>query len=60
MAGRELYVEVIEVNPPLIVWLSAVPLGLANWLNVNAQFVALPTFAFIALVKYGHKVFQRK
>jgi hypothetical protein len=48
-AGRELYVDVIEVNPPLIVWLSAMPLDFARWFDVNPQFVALPTFAAIAL-----------
>src|SRR4051794_28232441 len=48
-AGRELYVDVIEVNPPLIVWLSAIPLTIARWLEVNPQFVAIPAFAGIAL-----------
>lgn len=42
LAGRELYIDVIEVNPPLIVWISAVPIGLAHWLNVDAHFVAMP------------------
>jgi hypothetical protein len=49
MAGRELYVDVIEVNPPLIIWLSAIPLALANWIEVAPQFVAMPAFAAIAL-----------
>jgi hypothetical protein len=49
MAGRELYVDVIEVNPPLIVWISAIPLAISNWLSVNPQFVALPAFAAIVL-----------
>src|SRR5579883_1005972 len=35
LAGRELYVDVVEVNPPLIVWISAVPLQLAVWLGVD-------------------------
>ena len=48
MAGRALYVDVIEVNPPLIVWLSAVPLTVAEWLDVRPQFTALP--GFVALV----------
>jgi hypothetical protein len=50
LAGRELYVDVIEVNPPLIVWLSAIPLAVARWLDVNPQFIALPAFAAVALV----------
>jgi hypothetical protein len=49
MAGRELYVDVIEVNPPLIIWLSAVPLAVARWLGATPQFVAMPAFAAIAL-----------
>src|SRR5271163_782566 len=44
MAGRELYVDVVEVNPPLIVWISAVPLEIARWLDVDSQFVAMPVF----------------
>jgi hypothetical protein len=44
MAGRELYIDVIEVNPPLIIWISAVPLELARWLDVDSQFVAMPVF----------------
>src|ERR1700755_2216058 len=49
MAGRELYVDVIEVNPPLIVWLSSIPLSVARWLDVNPQFVAIPAVGAIAL-----------
>jgi hypothetical protein len=44
MAGRELYVDVVEVNPPLIVWISAVPLEIARWLDVGPQFVVMPVF----------------
>ena len=49
MAGRELYVDVVEVNPPLIIWLSAIPLSLSQWLNVDAQFVAMPMFIAMIL-----------
>lgn len=49
LAGRELYVDVVEVNPPLIIWLSAIPLTVARWLTVAPQFIAMPTFAAIAL-----------
>ena len=31
MAGRELYVDLVEVNPPLIVWLSAIPISDHSW-----------------------------
>ena len=33
LAGRELYVDVVEVNPPLIVWISAIPIQLASALR---------------------------
>jgi hypothetical protein len=49
MAGRELYVDVVEVNPPLIIWISAIPLQLARWLHVDPQNTALPAFAAVAL-----------
>lgn len=44
MAGRELYVDLVEVNPPLIVWISAVPLEISRWLDVDPRFVAMPFF----------------
>jgi hypothetical protein len=44
MGGRELYVDMVEVNPPLIVWISAIPLQVAAWLDVDTQFVAMPFF----------------
>jgi len=44
MAGRELYIDVVEVNPPLIVWISAVPLEIARWLDADPRFVAMPVF----------------
>jgi hypothetical protein len=49
LAGRELYVDVVEVNPPLIIWLSAVPIRLADALGVNPQFTAMPFFIGIVL-----------
>jgi hypothetical protein len=49
MAGRELYVDVVEVNPPLIVWISAVPLEIARWLDVAPQFTAMPVFVAAVL-----------
>ncbi|MEJ0015652.1 MAG: hypothetical protein WDN25_03645 [Acetobacteraceae bacterium] len=44
LAGRELYVDVVEVNPPLIVWISAIPIQLASILGIDAQFTAIPLF----------------
>src|SRR5271157_2884520 len=49
IAGRELYVDVVEVNPPLIVWISAIPLEIARWLDVDSQFVAMPVFVAAVL-----------
>src|ERR1700739_4588515 len=49
LAGRELYVDVVEVNPPLIIWLSAIPVRLADWLDASAQAVAIPYFIAIVL-----------
>jgi hypothetical protein len=49
MAGRELYIDVVEVNPPLIVWISAIPLSIANWLDVSSQFIAMPVFLALVL-----------
>jgi hypothetical protein len=44
MGGRELYIDVVEVNPPLIVWISAIPLKIAHWLDADPRFVAIPVF----------------
>lgn len=49
MAGRELYVDLVEVNPPLIVWISAIPMELSEWLEVPTKFVAMPGFVGIVL-----------
>ena len=44
MAGQELYIDVVEVNPPLIIWLSAVPLAIARWLGLGIQLVTMSMF----------------
>ena len=44
MAGRELYVDLVEVNPPLIVWLSAIPIQLGAWIGIDPQRIAMPFF----------------
>ena len=49
MAGRELYVDVVEINPPLIVWISAIPIWLAGVLGIDAQFTAIPFFVAAVL-----------
>jgi hypothetical protein len=49
LAGRELYVDVVEVNPPLIVWISAIPIQLARLLGIDAKFTAIPFFVTAVL-----------
>jgi hypothetical protein len=49
IGGRELYLDLVEVNPPLIIWISALPAEVARWLNVQPQFVAMPMFIATAL-----------
>jgi len=49
LAGRELYVDVVEVNPPLIIWLSAIPAWISGWLDTDPQFTAIPYFTAIVL-----------
>jgi hypothetical protein len=49
MAGRELYVDVVEINPPLIVWISAIPMWLAGVLRIDAQYTAIPFFVVAVL-----------
>jgi hypothetical protein len=50
LAGRQLYVDLVEVNPPLIVWLCAVPVRLAQALGVAPQWVAMPMFCASVLL----------
>jgi hypothetical protein len=45
LAGRQLYVDLIEVNPPMIVWILALPAALSAALGVAVKFVAVPFFA---------------
>ena len=49
LAGRELYVDVVEVNPPLIVWISAIPIQIAGVLRIDAQYTAIPFFVAAVL-----------
>jgi hypothetical protein len=49
MAGRELYIDMVEVNPPLIIWISAVPLQIAQWFGIGIQLVVMPVFVSAVL-----------
>src|ERR1700690_756656 len=44
LAGRELYVDVVEINPPLIIWISAIPIRVAGWIGATPQSTAMPFF----------------
>jgi hypothetical protein len=47
--GRRLYVDLIEINPPLVIWISALPVALARALGLPALRVAPPFFAALVL-----------
>ncbi len=49
LAGQRLYEDLVEVNPPLIIWLYAIPAKLAIWLDVTPKLIAIPTFAAMVL-----------
>src|SRR5689334_5583319 len=61
LQGRELYVDVVEVNPPLIIWISALPLSLAQWFNVDQQIATIPFFiaAVLGCVWWSASLLQR-
>ncbi|WP_159998032.1 hypothetical protein [Roseomonas sp. 18066] len=49
LRGQELYIDLVEVNPPLIIWLSAIPVMLADLTGLTSKQVALPMIAAAAL-----------
>jgi hypothetical protein len=53
MGGKRLYVDLVEVNPPLIVWFYAFPAWLADRLQVLPRLVATPFFCTIVLACAG-------
>jgi hypothetical protein len=53
LAGRQLYVDLIEVNPPMIVWILALPVATAAALGVTAKVVAVPFFTACMLGSAG-------
>ena len=56
MSGRELYVDVIEVNPPLIIWISAIPLAVARWLG---RYAAIRRHAGLRFDRTGQRMVER-
>ncbi len=49
LGGQRLYEDLIEVNPPLIIWIYAIPASLGGWLGVAPRLVATPFFAAMVL-----------
>ncbi len=49
LAGRELYVDLVEVNPPLVIWLYAIPAAIAGWFHLAPKLASTMFFAAILL-----------
>jgi hypothetical protein len=47
--GQRLYVDLVEVNPPLIIWLYAIPVWVAGLFGLAPQWVAMPGFGALIL-----------
>lgn len=47
LGGRDLYVDLVEVNPPLVIWLYAIPAAFSNWLDVAPKLTSTLFFATI-------------
>src|SRR4051794_19064589 len=41
LAGQRLYIDLVEITPPLIIWLSAVPAAIADWADLAPKSIAL-------------------
>jgi hypothetical protein len=49
LAGRELYVDLVEVNPPLVIWLYAIPAWLAARFDLAPKVASTLFFVSILL-----------
>lgn len=49
LAGRELYVDLVEVNPPLVIWLYAIPAAIAGWFHLAPKLASTMFFTAILL-----------
>ena len=49
LEGRELYIDLVEVNPPLVIWLYAIPAAIAMGLQIAPKFASTLFFAAILL-----------
>ena len=49
MHGQRLYVDLVEVNPPLVVWLYAIPVAIGGSIGIAPKLIAIPMFTLLAL-----------
>lgn len=49
LKGQRLYIDLVEVNPPLIIWISAIPVLIGDAIGISAKTVAVGLFAASAL-----------
>ncbi len=49
LGGQRLYEDLVEVNPPLIIWLYAIPAWIAGQAGVAPKWIASPFFAALML-----------
>lgn len=49
LAGEHLYTDLVEVNPPLIVWIYAIPSLISSTLGISPRAASTPFFAAIVL-----------
>ena len=54
LGGRDLYVDLVEVNPPLVIWLYAIPAAFSNWLDVAPKLTSTLFFATILVLSLIH------
>lgn len=66
--GQKLYVDILETNPPLILWLSALPVVLGKWLHTS-PFMVFPVLVtllnivslwLVAGIMRGQEFFKEK
>ncbi len=49
LSGQRLYEDLVEVNPPLIIWLYAIPAWIAGQVGLAPKWIASPFFASLML-----------
>lgn len=49
LGGQRLYEDLVEVNPPLIIWIYAIPAWISQHFNWEPKLVAIPFFAALVL-----------